>query len=219
MGGLLRAGRERRTPSVKNTVGYVTTVIAALRDPDVDRLGPVRSAVGERIETQDWDAIARGVTLVYYDPSPSSSPDQPAPTPAYLARPITIARPGLNRADGVSISVLTYTGGACDFTALIAVVRETPSRAAIRALGIPCAASLLINAQSSKVITLRSSVHFTGRTVQLSSGVDTKSTRNRERLTVACGTLSRRHAIITPKLGGAAVTKRLACRDEILRLR
>ena len=174
MGGLLRAGRERRTPSVKNTVGYVTTVIAALRDPDVDRLGPVRSAVGERIETQDWDAIARGVTLVYYDPSPSSSPDQPAPTPAYLARPITIARPGLNRADGVSISVLTYTGGACDFTALITVVRENLSRAAIRTFGAPLRGNLLINTQSSKVITLRSlaSTHLSPATVQFSSSVE-----------------------------------------------
>jgi hypothetical protein len=40
-------------------------------------------------------------------------------------------------------------------------VREMPSRSAIRALGTPSAASLLISAQSSKVITLQSSsVHF-----------------------------------------------------------
>jgi hypothetical protein len=41
------------------------------------------------------------------------------------------------------------------------VVREIPSRSAIRAFGTPSAASLLISAQSSKVITLQSlSVHF-----------------------------------------------------------
>jgi hypothetical protein len=41
------------------------------------------------------------------------------------------------------------------------VVREIPSRAAIRAFGTPSAASLLISAQSSKVITLQSlSAHF-----------------------------------------------------------
>jgi hypothetical protein len=44
---------------------------------------------------------------------------------------------------------------------LITVVREIPSRSAIRAFGTPSAASLLISAQSSKVITLQSSsVHF-----------------------------------------------------------
>jgi len=41
------------------------------------------------------------------------------------------------------------------------VVREIPNRSAIRAFGTPSAASLLISAQSSKVITLQSlSVHF-----------------------------------------------------------
>ena len=41
------------------------------------------------------------------------------------------------------------------------VVLEIPSRAAIRAFGTPSAASLLISAQSSKVITLQSlSAHF-----------------------------------------------------------
>ena len=55
----------------------------------------------------------------------------------------------------------SYLGGASDFTALITVVREIPNRAAIRAFGTPSAASLLISAQSSKVITLRSlSAHF-----------------------------------------------------------
>ena len=41
------------------------------------------------------------------------------------------------------------------------VVREIPSRSAMRAFGTPSAASRLISAQSSKVITLQSSsVHF-----------------------------------------------------------
>src|SRR6188472_912229 len=41
------------------------------------------------------------------------------------------------------------------------VVLEIPNRRAIRAFGTPSAASLLISAQSSKVITLRSlSAHF-----------------------------------------------------------
>jgi hypothetical protein len=47
---------------------------------------------------------------------------------------------------------------------LMTVVLEIPSRCAIRAFGTPSAASLLISAQSSKVITLQSlSAHlFTG---------------------------------------------------------
>src|SRR5215203_6554578 len=41
------------------------------------------------------------------------------------------------------------------------VVREIPSRSAMRDFGTPSAASLLISAQSSKVITLQSlSAHF-----------------------------------------------------------
>ena len=44
---------------------------------------------------------------------------------------------------------------------MITVVREVPKRSAIRDFGTPSAASLLISAQSSKVITLQSlSVHF-----------------------------------------------------------
>ena len=55
----------------------------------------------------------------------------------------------------------SYLGGASELTALITVVREIPSRCAIRAFGTPSAASLLISAQSSKVITLQSSsAHF-----------------------------------------------------------
>ena len=55
----------------------------------------------------------------------------------------------------------SYLGGVTEFTALITVVREIPNRDAIRAFGTPSAASLLISAQCSKVITLRSlSAHF-----------------------------------------------------------
>ncbi len=55
------------------------------------------------------------------------------------------------------------------------VVRETPNLAAILAFDSPSAASLRINAQSSKVITLQSlSVHFSSAdTVQFSSAADT----------------------------------------------
>ncbi len=55
----------------------------------------------------------------------------------------------------------SYRGGDPEATALTTVVRETPNLAAILAFGEPSAASLLINAQSSKVITLQSSsAHF-----------------------------------------------------------
>lgn len=56
------------------------------------------------------------------------------------------------------------------------VVREIPNRAAILAFGSPSAASLRINAQSSKVITLQSlSVHFSSAVaVQFSSAVDNR---------------------------------------------
>ncbi|GAA1970721.1 hypothetical protein GCM10009776_37180 [Microbacterium deminutum] len=59
------------------------------------------------------------------------------------------------------------------------VVREIPNLAAIFAFGSPSAASLRINAQSSKVITLQSlSVHFSSAaTVQFSSAADTRSAR------------------------------------------
>ncbi|WP_374978296.1 hypothetical protein ACEYYH_17530 [Microbacterium trichothecenolyticum] len=57
---------------------------------------------------------------------------------------------------------------------MITVVREIPKRSAIRAFGSPSAASLLMSAQSSKVITLQSlSVHFSRAvTDQFSSAVD-----------------------------------------------
>lgn len=55
----------------------------------------------------------------------------------------------------------TYRGGASEFTALLTVVLEIPNCTAMRDFGTPSAASLLINAQSSKVITLPSlSAHF-----------------------------------------------------------
>ncbi len=53
-------------------------------------------------------------------------------------------------------SVRTYFGGPSEATALITVVREIPSLLAICAFGTPSATSRRINAQSSKVITLRS---------------------------------------------------------------
>jgi hypothetical protein len=59
---------------------------------------------------------------------------------------------------------------------LITVVREIPNRCAIRAFGTPSAASLLISAQSSKVITLQPIVEcplFTTESVQFSSAADT----------------------------------------------
>jgi hypothetical protein len=68
---------------------------------------------------------------------------------------------GSNTANDVGPDLRSYFGGASDFTALMTVVRETPSRCAIRAFGTPSAANLLISAQSSKVITPQSlSAHF-----------------------------------------------------------
>ena len=64
---------------------------------------------------------------------------------------------GSNAVNDVGTGVRSYLGGASDATALTTVVREIPNRAAIRAFGTPSAASLLISAQSSKVITLQSS--------------------------------------------------------------
>ena len=68
----------------------------------------------------------------------------------------------------------SYRGGASEPTALITVVREIPNRSAIRAFGTPSAASLLISAQSSKVITppIVECSLFTAETVQFSSAVD-----------------------------------------------
>ncbi len=61
----------------------------------------------------------------------------------------------------VGLGDRSYLGGASEFTALMTVVREIPNRWAICAFGTPSPASLLINAQSSKVITPQSlSAHF-----------------------------------------------------------
>lgn len=51
----------------------------------------------------------------------------------------------------------SYFGGADDATAFSTVVRELPNRSAICFFGTPSAASLRINARSSKVITLQPS--------------------------------------------------------------
>jgi hypothetical protein len=68
---------------------------------------------------------------------------------------------GSNTVNDVGPGVRSYRGGASEFTALITVPREIPNRCAIRAFGTPSAASLLISAQSSKVITPQSlSAHF-----------------------------------------------------------
>jgi len=61
---------------------------------------------------------------------------------------------GSNGVNDVGAGRRSYFGGASDVTALITVVRDTPNCLAIRAFGTPSAASLLINAQSSIVITL-----------------------------------------------------------------
>ena len=66
-----------------------------------------------------------------------------------------------NGENDISAGLRSYLGGTSDATAFTTVVREIPRRDAIRAFGTPSAASLRINAQSSKVITLQSlSVHF-----------------------------------------------------------
>ncbi len=62
----------------------------------------------------------------------------------------TLASNGVNAVPACRRSL---RGGASEATAFTTVVRETPNRAAIRAIGTPTAASLRINAQSSKVIT------------------------------------------------------------------
>ncbi len=68
---------------------------------------------------------------------------------------------GSNATNEESVGVRSYCGGESDLTAFNTVVLEIPNLAAIRAFGTPSAASLRINAQSSKVITLQSSsVHF-----------------------------------------------------------
>jgi len=68
---------------------------------------------------------------------------------------------GSNIVNDVGPGVRSYLGDASELTALMTVVREILNRCAMRAFGTPSAASLLISAQSSKVITLQSlSAHF-----------------------------------------------------------
>ena len=57
---------------------------------------------------------------------------------------------GSNTTNDVSAGLRTYLGGATDPTAFTTVVREIPSRTAIRAFGTPSAANLPINAQTPK---------------------------------------------------------------------
>ena len=63
---------------------------------------------------------------------------------------------GSNGVNDIADGRRSYLGGSCEATALITVVREIPSLLAICAFGTPSPASRRINAQSSKVITLRS---------------------------------------------------------------
>jgi hypothetical protein len=80
-----------------------------------------------------------------------------------------------NGVNAVGCRLRSYLGGASEATVFTTVVREIPSRTAIRDFGTPSAASLLISAHSSTVITLQSlSVHFSSAvTVQFSSVADT----------------------------------------------
>ncbi len=92
-------------------------------------------------------------------------------------KPRTLASTAAN---DVTAGVRSYFGGPSDFTALITVVREMPNLRAIAACGTSSAASLLISAQSSMVITLpmvSGCSLFTGVTVQFSSGVDSLGRR------------------------------------------
>ena len=92
----------------------------------------------------------------------SSRPARRAPSPACPDVSASSARTrASNGVNDVGSGARSYRGGDSELTALITVVREIPNRSAICAFGTPSAASLLINAQSSKVITLQSlSVHF-----------------------------------------------------------
>ena len=90
-------------------------------------------------------------------------------------------------------------------TAFTTVVREIPNRLAIAACGTSSAASLLISAQSSIVITLpmvSGCPLFTGETVQLSSGVDRARTPVLRRTRAAAG-FDATDASIHPILGSS----------------
>ena len=106
---------------------------------------------------------------------------------------------GATTVNDVGPDARSYRGGACEFTALMTVVREIPNRSAIRAFGTPSPASLLISAQSSKVITLQSlSVHFSPPKLSsfrapptAPSDVGTLSAPNHQRSYLACATTRR----------------------------
>ena len=96
------------------------------------------------------------------------------------SRSRTLASNGVN--DVTVAGVRTYFGGPSEATAFATVFLDTPSRDAILAFGTPSAASLLISAQSSKVITLQSlkSAHFLSAvTAQSWSAVENQDRRTR----------------------------------------
>lgn len=83
---------------------------------------------------------------------------------------------GSNAVNDVDAGFRRYFGGASEATAAVTVFLAMPNLRAIAAFGTPSAASLLISAQSSMVITLQSlkSAHFPSAvTAQFSSAVDT----------------------------------------------
>jgi hypothetical protein len=82
----------------------------------------------------------------------------------------------------------SYFGGSVDFTALVTVLREIPNRSAIRVCGTPSAANLLINAQSSKVITLQVSA-LTFRPAELLSFQPASTPRSMNLTTHTSGSL------------------------------
>ena len=111
---------------------------------------------------------------------------------------------GSNTANDVGPGDRSYLGGASEFTALITVVREIPNRSAIRVFGTPSAASLLISAQSSKVITLQSlSVHFSPPKLFSFRAPPIRAVRRGGRQTAVVGGIQRRptHAVCPPARG------------------
>ena len=88
-------------------------------------------------------------------PAPMGDVVKPKPSGGNKHRLILDLRAnGVN--DVASAGARSYFGGDVDATALATVFREIPNRSAICVFGTPSAANLRINAQSSKVITLRS---------------------------------------------------------------
>jgi hypothetical protein len=150
-------------------------------------LEPVRGIDGPKLGPQAADVGSEPGDRA---PPPPPVPGPPRPAPPRPPQPTRSAStvagiPGstANRArtrpsngeNDVTSARRSYFGGALDATAFTTVVLEIPNRAAIWAFGTPSAASLRINAQSSKVITLQSSsVHFSSvETVQFSNVVNT----------------------------------------------